>query len=89
VEDDGETYRVDKHGRGRSDYPADRSLWEQHNKRPDVDKLGDHTCRDFDIDQRRFDDQQVPRLHGHGHRRHQRPIVQRVGLAGHATGGRR
>jgi hypothetical protein len=57
VEDDGETYRFDRHGCGCSDHPADRSLRQQHDKRPDFDKLGDHIGSgrnfDFDFDQRR------------------------------------
>jgi hypothetical protein len=52
VEDDGETYRIDRYGCGCSYHPADRSLRQQHNKRPGGDKLGDHigACRDFDFD---------------------------------------
>ena len=58
MEDDGETYRIDRHGSGSSDHPADRSLWQQHNNAPGGDKLSDHvgTCRDFDFD---FDQQRV------------------------------
>jgi hypothetical protein len=58
VEDDGETYRIDRHGRGSSDYSADRSLRQQHNNAPGGDELGNHigACRDFDFD---FDQQRV------------------------------